>query len=95
MTRLATLEVLQRLRPADTGHHLPRCSWRAGRRTGRSRCFPSPSTGATSLRGPRHGAALTPPRASVVVSELAAAAGLGPLAGRRRLDDAGRRAVEL
>ena len=98
VTRLAALEVLQKLRPADT---VTIClplflAGGEGERTF-ARDFPTITVDGCDLRcaaraTERYSAA---PKASIVVTELAAAAGVGPITGRRRLDEAGQHAVEV
>jgi uncharacterized metal-binding protein len=98
VTRLAALKVLQQLRPADT---VTICLplFLAGGEEDRTfaRFHPTITVDGCPLRCAARGTERysAPPRASVVVSEIAAAAGLGSMSGCRRLDAAGARAVEL
>jgi uncharacterized metal-binding protein len=98
VTRLAALEVLQKLRPAST---VTICLplFLAGGEEERTfaRVFPTITVDGCGLQCAARGTARysAPPQASLVVTEVAAEAGLGPISGCRRLDPAGRRAVEL
>jgi uncharacterized metal-binding protein len=98
VTRLAALQVLHELRPADT---VTICLplFLAGGEEERifARVFPTITVDGCDLRCAARGTERysAPPRASLVVGEVAAAAGLGPIRGCRRLDAAGQRAVEL
>jgi uncharacterized metal-binding protein len=98
VTRLAALEVLQKLRPEDT---VTICLplFLAGGEGDRAfaRFHPTITVDGCDLRCAARGTEKysAPPRASLVVTELAAAAGVGPIAGCRRLNDAGQRAVTL
>jgi uncharacterized metal-binding protein len=91
VTRLAALDVLQRLRPADTVTIcLPLFLAGGEEERGFARTHPTITVDGCDLRcaaraTEKYSAA---PKASVVVTELAAAVGVGPIAGRRRLNEA-------
>jgi len=97
VTRLAALRVLHELRPEDT---VTICLplFLAGGEGDRAfaRVYPTVTIDGCEKRCAAHGTATysAPPAGSLVVSELAAGCGLGPIEGRRRLNDAGRQAVE-
>src|SRR5512138_2959181 len=86
VSRLATLEVLQKLRPAQT---VTICLplFLAGGEGERAfaRDFPTITVDGCQLRCAARGTERysAPPRASLVVAEVAAAAGLGPISGCR------------
>lgn len=96
VARLATLKVLHELRPGRT---VTICLplFLAGGEGDRefARHHPTITVDGCDLRCAAHGTATysARPAASVVVSEVVAAAGLPPAGCRRRLDDAGRLAV--
>lgn len=98
IARLATLEVLRELRPADT---VTICLplFLAGGEGDRefARFHPTITVDGCELRCAARATEMYSgrPAASVVVDELVAAAGLPRPAGRRTLDDAGKQAVEL
>jgi uncharacterized metal-binding protein len=98
VARLATLEVLHRLRPGRT---VTICLplFLAGGEGDRAfaRSHPTITVDGCELRCAAHGTARYSgkPAASVVVSEVVAGAGLARPEGRRCLNDAGRRAVIL
>ena len=98
VTRLAALEVLQKLRPADTVTIcLPLFLAGGAEERAFARQYPTVTVDGCPLRCAARGTERysAPPRASLVVTELAVEAGLGPISGCRHLNDAGRRAVEL
>ena len=98
VTRLAALEVLQRLRPADT---VTICLplFLAGGEDERTfaRVHPTITVDGCDLRCAARATEKysARPRASLVVTELATENGLGPICGRRRLNDAGKDAVKV
>ncbi len=98
VTRLAALKVLHELRPHDT---VTICLplFLAGGEGDRAfaRFNPTITVDGCELRCAARGteAYSWKPTASIVVSELVASAGLARPGGRRHLDDAGQRAVEL
>lgn len=98
VTRLAVLEVLQKLRPGNT---VTICLplFLAGGKEDRTfaKFHPTITVDGCDLRCAARATELhsAPPKAGVVVTELAAAAGVGPIIGCRRLNDAGKHAVEL
>jgi hypothetical protein len=97
VTRLAALRVLHELRPEDT---VTICLplFLAGGEGDRAfaRFYPTVTIDGCEKRCAAHGTATysAPPAASVVVSELVTGCGLGAVEGRRRLNEAGRQAVE-
>lgn len=97
VTRLAALRVLHELRPEDT---VTICLplFLAGGEGDRAfaRVYPTVTIDGCEKRCAAEGTATysAPPAASIVVSELAAGCGLGPIEGRRQLNEAGRLAVE-
>ena len=98
VTRLATLKVLHELRPV---HTVTICLplFLAGGEGDRefARFHPTIAVDGCDLRCATHGTEMYSgrPVASVVVDELLEAAGLPRPEGRRRLDDAGTKAVEV
>jgi uncharacterized metal-binding protein len=98
VTRLAALEVLQRLRPADT---VTICLplFLAGGEEDRAfaRFHPTITVDGCDLRCAARATEMhsARPAASVVVTELARAHGLPPITGCRRLNEAGKQAVEV
>jgi uncharacterized metal-binding protein len=98
VARLATLKVLHELRPAQT---VTICLplFLAGGEGDRefARFHPTITVDGCELRCAAHGTERYSgkPAASVVVSELVAAAGLARPQGRRALDPAGKEAVDL
>lgn len=98
VTRLAALKVLEELRPADT---VTICLplFLAGGEGDRAfaRFYPTITIDGCALRCAARGTEQYSgkPAASLVVTEMCDAAGLEPLAGRRRLDAAGQAAVAL
>jgi uncharacterized metal-binding protein len=96
VTRLAALKVLEEQRPDDT---VTICLplFLAGGEGERAfaRYYPTIAIDGCSLRcAARATAAYSgAPAASIVVSDIAAEKGIGPLHGRRRLNEAGRQAV--
>jgi uncharacterized metal-binding protein len=98
VSRLAALKVLHELRPGKT---VTICLplFLAGGEGDRAfaRFHPTITVDGCELRCAARGTAMYSgkPTASVVVSELAAAHGLEAIDGRRNLNDAGRKAVEL
>ncbi len=98
VTRLAALKVLHEARPGKT---VTICLplFRAGGEGDRAfaRFHPTITVDGCELRCAARGTERYSgkPSASVVVSELAVENGVGPIEGRRALNDAGRRAVEL
>ncbi|MBI5480234.1 MAG: putative zinc-binding protein [Deltaproteobacteria bacterium] len=98
VTRLAALEVLQKLRPADTVTIcLPLFLAGGEEERAFARMHPTVTVDGCELRCAARGTERysATPRASLVVTQLATEAGLGPITGCRRLNGAGRRAVEL
>ncbi len=97
VTRLAALRVLHDLRPEDT---VTICLplFLAGGEGDRAfaRFYPTVTIDGCEKRCAAHGTATysAEPAASVVVSELVTECGIGAVEGRRRLNDAGRQAVE-
>jgi hypothetical protein len=98
VTRLAALQVLKKLRPADT---VTICLplFLAGGEEDRTfaRFYPTITVDGCELRCAARSTEKysAKPAASVVVRDLVAGQGLGQLEGRRRLNEAGRRAVEV
>jgi len=98
VTRLAALKVLHVLRPHDT---VTICLplFLAGGEGDRAfaRFHPTITVDGCELRCAARGTEMYSgkPAASIVVSEIVASAGLARPGGRRQLDDAGKRAVEL
>jgi uncharacterized metal-binding protein len=98
VSRLATLKVLHESRPGRT---VTICLplFLAGGEGDRAfaRFHPTVTVDGCELRCAARGTEMYSgkPTASVVVSELAAENGMGQIEGRRRLNDAGQRAVEL
>jgi uncharacterized metal-binding protein len=98
VSRLATLEVLQKLRPADT---VTICLplFLAGGEEDRAfaRHHPTITVDGCDLRCAARGTETysARPAASVVVSDLARKHGVAPISGCRRLNEAGRQAVEI
>jgi len=97
VTRLAALHVLEQLRPGET---VTICLplFLAGGEGDRAfaRFYPTITIDGCPLRCAAHGTELysNKPAASIVISELVAKNGLQPPQGKRRLDEAGRQAVE-
>jgi uncharacterized metal-binding protein len=97
-TRLAALEVLQKLRPADT---VTICLplFLAGGEEDRAfaRFHPTITVDGCAIRCAARATEMhsARPAASLVVTELAQEHGLGPITGCRRLNVEGQRAVEL
>lgn len=97
VTRLAALRVLEQLRPADT---VTICLplFLAGGEGDRAfaRFYPTIAIDGCDQRCAARATKMYSgkPAASVVVTELVAERGLGPMEGKRRLNDAGRQAVE-
>jgi uncharacterized metal-binding protein len=98
VSRLATLKVLHELRPGKT---VTICLplFLAGGEGDRAfaRFYPTITVDGCELRCAARGTEMHSgkPTASVVVSELAAENGVGQIDGRRRLNQAGQKAVEL
>ncbi len=98
VTRLAALKVLHETRPGKT---VTICLplFLAGGEGDRAfaRFHPTITVDGCELRCAARGTEMYSgkPAASIVVSELAAEKGLGPIQGRRSLNDAGRKAAEL
>jgi hypothetical protein len=96
VTRLAALDVLERLRPGDTvticlplflaGGKGDRAFARFYPTVAIDGCAKKCAARATEMYSGR-------PAASVVVTDIAQEHGIGPIEGRRRLNEAGRRAV--
>src|SRR5579859_2986089 len=98
VTRLAALKVLHELRPANTGTMcLP--LFLAGGEGDRAfaRFHPTITVDGCELRCAARGTEMYSgkPAASIVVNELAAERGVGKIEGRRRLNEAGKRAVDV
>src|SRR5512142_2200964 len=97
ITRLATLKVLEQLRPADT---VTICLplFLAGGEGDRAfaRFYPTIAVDGCELRCAARGTEMYSgkPAASIVVRDVVAESGLEPAAGRRRLNAAGLRAVD-
>ena len=98
VSRLAALKVLHETRPGKT---VTICLplFLAGGEGDRAfaRFHPTITVDGCELRCAARGTEMYSgrPTASVVVSELAIQSGVGPIDGRRRLNDAGQKAVEL
>ncbi len=98
VTRLAALKVLEELRPAQT---VTICLplFLAGGEGDRAfaRFYPTITVDGCELRCAARGTEMYSgkPAASLVVSELAAEQPIGAIAGRRCLNDVGRKAVDL
>ena len=98
VARLAALKVLHELRP---GNSVTICLplFLAGGEGDRAfaRFHPTITVDGCGLRCAARGTEMYSgkPAAGIVVSELAAAAGIGPIEGRRCLNGAGRQAVEV
>ncbi len=98
VARLATLKVLHELRPRET---VTICLplFLAGGEGDRdfARCHPTITVDGCALRCAARGTEKysARPAASLVVNDLLVSAGLPPAGGRRSLDEAGRRAVDL
>src|SRR5512137_2696689 len=97
VSRLATLEVLQKLRPADTVTIcLPLFLAGGEEERAFARVHPTITVDGCDLRCAARATEKysARPRASVVVTTLATENGVGPISGRRRLNESGQRAVE-
>ncbi len=98
VTRLAALKVLESLRPADT---VTICLplFLAGGEGDRAfaRFYPTVAVDGCELRCAARATEMYSgkPAASVMVRDLVAEAGIGPLAGARRLNPAGQQAVQV
>jgi len=98
VARLAALKVLHELRPGNT---VTICLplFLAGGEGDRAfaRFHPTITVDGCELRCAAHGTETYSgkPAASIVVKELAAVQGIGPIEGRRSLNDAGKRAVDV
>jgi hypothetical protein len=98
VSRLAALEVLQKLRPGNT---VTICLplFLAGGKEDRTfaKFHPTITVDGCHLRCAARATELysAPPKAGIVVTELARDAGVGPITGCRRLNDAGQHAVAV